>query len=58
MVNPASGLLTYAACTLQEKKKQALQVTGVAVGTVAGDVKLYDVKLGELRWRAVNCIEG
>ena len=51
-------MLNLGPCSAQEKKKQAVQVTGVAVGTAAGDVKLYDVKLGDLRWRAVNCIEG
>lgn len=43
-------------CTVQEKKK-AVQFTGLAGGTASGDVILYDVKLGELKWRA-SCMEG
>ncbi|KAG2426863.1 hypothetical protein HYH02_014716 [Chlamydomonas schloesseri] len=40
------------------KKKQAVGVRGVAVGTAAGDVKFYDVQLGELKWRAVDAVQG
>lgn len=31
---------------------------GVAVGTAAGDVKFYDVQLGELKWKAVDAVQG
>lgn len=44
-------------CASQEKKK-SVQFTGLAGGTASGDVLLFDVKLGELKWRASNCIEG
>ncbi|KXZ42694.1 hypothetical protein GPECTOR_124g494 [Gonium pectorale] len=46
-------------CTKEKgKKKQAVSFRGVAVGTAAGDVKLFDVQLGELKWRAVNAVQG
>jgi U3 small nucleolar RNA-associated protein 5 len=44
---------------LQEKgKKKAVAFRGVAVGTAAGDVKLYDVNQGDLKWRAVDVVQG
>jgi len=43
----------------KSKKKQGAAVGGgVIVGTAAGDVKLYDTQLGELKWRSENVIEG
>ncbi|GLC46652.1 hypothetical protein PLESTB_001550400 [Pleodorina starrii] len=40
------------------KKKQTVGSLGVVLGTAAGDVKLYDVQLGELKWRAVDAVQG
>jgi hypothetical protein len=36
----------------------ALAASALAVGTAAGDVKLFDAALGELKWRARDAIEG
>jgi U3 small nucleolar RNA-associated protein 5 len=48
---------------LQEKgkKKQQKSAAGsvcLAAGTAAGDVKLFDVHVGELKWRAVDVVQG
>ncbi|EFJ48186.1 hypothetical protein VOLCADRAFT_104876 [Volvox carteri f. nagariensis] len=40
------------------KKKQSVESTGIALGTAAGDVKLYNVQLGELKWRAMDAVQG
>ncbi len=31
---------------------------GIVAGTAAGDVKLFDTAMGELKWRAKNVVEG
>ncbi|GAX81324.1 hypothetical protein CEUSTIGMA_g8755.t1 [Chlamydomonas eustigma] len=38
----------------KKKDRNAL----LALGTAAGDVKLYDAQMGELRWRSKSVIEG
>ncbi|GLI64508.1 hypothetical protein VaNZ11_007772 [Volvox africanus] len=40
------------------KKKHTIGYMGVALGTAAGDVKLYDIQLGDLKWRAVDAVQG
>ncbi|KAG2485053.1 hypothetical protein HYH03_016151 [Edaphochlamys debaryana] len=42
----------------KERSKKKQSVRGVAVGTAAGDVKLYDVQAGELKWRSVDAVQG
>ncbi|GFR42926.1 hypothetical protein Agub_g3822 [Astrephomene gubernaculifera] len=54
----AHTCITWVVIKEKGKKKQAVGVRGVAVGTAAGDVKLYDVQLGELKWRAVDAVQG
>ena len=53
----------HALLSMQEKGKKKLQKSAagsicLAAGTAAGDVKLYDVHLGELKWRAVDVVQG
>lgn len=42
----------------EKKKQQKGSGVALAVGTAAGDVKVFDAQLGELRWRRANVIEG
>ena len=39
-------------------KAQKKARSHLAVGTAAGDVKLYDTKLGALKWRVSSCVDG
>ncbi|KAF5839935.1 quinon protein alcohol dehydrogenase-like superfamily [Dunaliella salina] len=49
--------LAWAQGSRKEKKKKGASLLAI-VGTAAGDVKAYNTQLGELVWRASNCIEG
>ncbi|PNH09593.1 WD repeat domain-containing protein [Tetrabaena socialis] len=54
----AHTCLAWVSTKEKGKKKQAVGVRGVAVGTAAGDVKLYDVQLGQLKWLTVDAVQG
>ena len=41
-----------------QSKKKGGGFSGLVVGTGAGDVKVYDAQMGELKKRCKNVIEG